>query len=1154
MKLAEMSLSQGKFPDTAFKLTENLPGIIYRLHLEQNNRLQFFNNSASLVTGYAEDELPTGELCPLIPLIVEEDRSRVKKELLRAVTECIPFSVQYRLRHKDGRIHYLLEQGNPVRGEDGNVIYIDGLINDITVFKELQNQFNESESRFRQLTEHIHEVFWLCNGNLSRVLYVSPAYEEIWGRSCQSLYENPRSFRDTVHPDDREDNLHHILNNPAKGYDKEYRIIRPDGSVRWVRDRAYPIPDESGEVYRIAGIATDITSKKESERLLKEHSQIIDQIHDSVVTTDLDGYITSWNRGAEKMFGYSAGEAIGKHVSFLYAKEQYGLLENDIIAPLKEKGDHSIEIPLYNKSGRNFYVHLSLSLIKDAAGRSTRMIGYCMDIDERKKAELELNSQTEKLISILESISDGFLSIDNQWNFTYLNSQAEKLLGRRAIELLNHSLAEAFPEITGTAFYAEYQKALSQKKAANFVEYYAPADKWLEVHAYPFPKGFSMYFQDVTERILYERELRARADRQKIITNLGLSALSGKNLSNFLKEAIEILAKTLDIEFAKILELQPDNKSMLLREGTGWKEGYVHQARVENSIKSQAGYTLKTNKPVVVEDFTSETRFKIPLLLKQHGIRSGISTIIYSKQRPFGVLGVHSEKPRQYTDSEIDFVQAIANTIALAISNHEANMALQASEQRFRSIFENAAAGMATVDIREKFLQVNPKLCEFLGYREEELFDLTIEDITHPDDVAATSRRFTQVAEGGQAVFDLVCRYICKNGNIVWGHTTTAWVFDYQSKPLYCIKLIQDITPLKEAERALRESEERFRTIVETAPSLILISDSKGKNIYVSPNCKEITGYSRKEFLGKIKWWVHADDDERARKLFEQSLGNGMGYKNFEYKAVKKNGTVWHASSSWNSIKNENGEVQGVVLETVDITERKQAEEQLKKSREQLRLLSIHLQSVRENEQERVSRKIHDEIGQQLVGLQMNLSWLLEKISPAEKILKEKVKYLQERTEEAIDVVEKISGELRPRILDVLGLKEAIRWHLQEVREATGIQSVCKFVPENMTLDPAYSNVIYLLFRESLSNVVRHSKAANVKIYLKKGESILHCRIEDNGIGVTTEQIERPDSFGIMGMRERVINLKGLISISGTPGRGTKIQIKLPLKNSGAIQ
>jgi PAS domain S-box-containing protein len=124
-----------------------------------------------------------------------------------------------------------------------------------------------SEERFRQLAEGIHDVFWMTDVERAQVIYVSPDYETVWGRTCASWYESPRSRLEAVHPDDRERVLQVAAGKQAReGYDEEYRILRPDGAVRWVRDRAFPIRDKTGKVYRLAGIVEDITHRKPSEQ------------------------------------------------------------------------------------------------------------------------------------------------------------------------------------------------------------------------------------------------------------------------------------------------------------------------------------------------------------------------------------------------------------------------------------------------------------------------------------------------------------------------------------------------------------------------------------------------------------------------------------------------------------------------------------------------------------------------------------------------------------------------------------------------------------------------------------------------------------------------------------------------------------------------
>jgi PAS domain S-box-containing protein len=149
---------------------------------------------------------------------------------------------------------------------------VGGMAIDITDRLHAEDVLAESEERFRQLAENVNEVFWMTDPQTTKMLYISPAYERVWGRSCQSLYENPRSFLDAVHPDDQERVRNAVLDHQSRGEqtDKEYRVVRPDGSIRWVRDRAFPVKDATGQFYRLVGIADDFTERKLAEQALRE--------------------------------------------------------------------------------------------------------------------------------------------------------------------------------------------------------------------------------------------------------------------------------------------------------------------------------------------------------------------------------------------------------------------------------------------------------------------------------------------------------------------------------------------------------------------------------------------------------------------------------------------------------------------------------------------------------------------------------------------------------------------------------------------------------------------------------------------------------------------------------------------------------------------
>jgi two-component system cell cycle sensor histidine kinase/response regulator CckA len=154
--------------------------------------------------------------------------------------------------------------------------------------KQAEEQLRQSEERFRQLAENIKEVFWLSNPETTQILYVSPAYQEIWGRSTASLYENPKSFVDAIHPEDKPHVLKVLEQQAVEGtFDHEYRIVRPDGSVRWIRDRGFPIRDETGRLYRVAGIAEDITERKQAEEQLRRQVEELERFNRLAVGREL---------------------------------------------------------------------------------------------------------------------------------------------------------------------------------------------------------------------------------------------------------------------------------------------------------------------------------------------------------------------------------------------------------------------------------------------------------------------------------------------------------------------------------------------------------------------------------------------------------------------------------------------------------------------------------------------------------------------------------------------------------------------------------------------------------------------------------------------------------------------------------------------------
>ena len=231
-----------------------------------------------------------------------------------------------------------------------------------------------------------------------------------------------------------------------------------------------------------------------------------------------------------------------------------------------------------------------------------------------------------------------------------------------------------------------------------------------------------------------------------------------------------------------------------------------------------------------------------------------------------------------------------------------------------------------------------------------------------------------------------------------------------------------------------------------------------------------------------------------------------------------------------------------------EIAERRLAEEQLRETQENLRALTIHLQSVREKEQARIAREIHDELGQALTGLKMDLTWLMNRL-PTQKLLANKAKSMSKLIDSTIQSVRRIASGLRPDALDAVGLAAAINWQALDFQKRSGVRCSIQLPPEgHPEPDPERATAVFRIFQEVLTNVARHSNATRVEIVLGMDTDVLSLEVRDNGRGITAQEIEHSRSLGLLGMRERALQFNGNVEIDGTPGRGTRVRVAIPFR------
>ena len=472
-----------------------------------------------------------------------------------------------------------------------------------------------------------------------------------------------------------------------------------------------------------------------------------------------------------------------------------------------------------------------------------------------------------------------------------------------------------------------------------------------------------------------------------------------------------------------------------------------------------------------------------------------------------------------------------------------AEEALRASEERFARIFNLSPFRMGILRIKDGVvLEVNDAWIRDTGFSRDKIINQPIFSLA-PQMEDGLAEKIREILTTPKPVLDFEVRFKSQDGQEVIANTS-AVIIELDGEPCY-LWAANDITERKHAEEALQASESRFSIAFNSNPMLATISMlDGGRFLAVNDSFVALTGYSREEAVGhtalELDLWPNPED---RRKVMDK-LKKEKRVRDFEAGIRLKNGEQRKLLLSVERIELD-GQV--CLLHVAnDVTLRRRAEEAL-------RALSAKLRSAREEEGTRISREIHDELGGALTGLR----WDLERIdnmltastngAPVSDV-HERIGSMTTTIETIITTIRRIASELRPGVLDDLGLVAAIEWQVEQFQARTGLKCHWTNTANEVELDREKSTAVFRILQEILTNVLRHAQATNLYVKLSRTRHHLELEVKDDGCGITKSQRINSRSLGLLGMKERALLVGGDVHITGKEGHGTTVLVRVPLR------
>ncbi|MDT8323413.1 MAG: PAS domain S-box protein, partial [Bacteroidota bacterium] len=720
--------------------------------------------------------------------------------------------------------------------------------------------------------------------------------------------------------------------------------------------------------------------------------------------------------------------------------------------------------------------------------------------------------------SVLDSLREALFVLTPELRLRHYNRHAELLISELKESLGNDRLWPMLDNLLSCDARAYAERAQREEKPASW-ELMDEREQWWELRFFPFPGGMTLYLRDITAaKHGLRRQIDLQREREELLTRLQMHI-----------DRMPIGYIVTDANF-RVQYLNPNAERLF---GYSGKElqgkkpyGVIIPEEAKDSFEEVREALLRGRMTahMTSENITRDGRrlttewYNTPILNRDGGFESLVSMVVNVTER----------------------------TRALEELRH--------SEARYRAILEAQNEWIVRCKVDGTLTFANAHYCRYFDMSTEQMIGRHI-FANLPDAERRLGEKVLRSLTKEAPTWEGVLTVTDADGRREWHWWSARALIGGDDRVMEIQAVGRDITDQKRAELALRDSEERYRILIERANDGILLLQDE---VFISsnPSAAKMLGMEPEELLGlrpeKISPKYQPDgatSAEKARRLIHESITGDT--KVFEWIHLRKDGSEAVIEVSLTRIELQTKPV--LLCFWRDITLRKEAERELLLSRSRLRALAERLDRVREEERLNLSREIHDGLGQSLTALKIDLSYLRRIRKQGRGNAKDEDEAMQSMgtlVEQLISQARHLAWEMRPGMLDQLGLADALRQHAHDTTRRNDLQLTDRIEDIAVDLDPRTALALYRIAQEAMTNVLRHARARNMRVALRQSDLHIFLEIADDGVGIPRMDHEQITSMGLISMRERAELLGGSIDVRQGREGGTRVCVSVPIQRS----